>query len=402
MDDRVYDLCVVGAGMFGTAAARHASAVAGVKVCLIGPDEPSPEERSTREIFSPHYDEGRITRTLEEDIPSEILSRNSINRYRELEQLSGINFYHPVGLLYITKKNSSFSKKVLQSANSLDLPVVDLSYNDIFQKRFPYIKLTGDDDLPLLDDFGAGHISPRNVVAAQKKVAKNQGCDIISEVVSEVKPLVKGIHEIITECGRILKAKRILICTGAFTNLKKFPMPKLKMKMKKETVGFFKLPLKEAQRLSAMPSIIYNNSEENFDAYILPPIQYPDGNFYLKIGQSNFGDKDNYVSTLEEIKEWYLSKGNLKEVKTLEKFLTNFLRGLNFANVTNMTCVTSYSPSGQPYIDRVSPTVTVTAVGNGKGAKFSDEVGRIAATLSLTGRWDSELSKSHFKAVFEN
>lgn len=401
MDDRVYDLCIVGAGMFGTAAARHASAVAGVKVCLIGPGEPSPDERFTREIFASHYDEGRITRTLDEDIPTQILSRNSINRYRELEHLSGIDFYQPVGLLYITQKNSSFSKKLLQSASSLDLPVVDLSYNDIFQKRFPYIKLRHSDH-PLLDDFGAGHISPRNVVAAQKKVAKRQGCDIISEVVNEVKPLVKRTHEIITESGRILKAKRILVCTGAFTNLKKFPMPKLKMKIQKETVAFFKLPVNEAQRLSAMPSIIYDDSEEKFGAYILPPIQYPDGNFYLKIGQSSFGDEDNYVGTLEEIKRWYLSKGDPRKIKTLSKFLVKVLPGLNFEKVTDMTCVTSYSPSGQPYIDRVSPTVTVAAVANGKGAKFSDEVGRIAATLSLTGRWDSELSKSHFEAVYEN
>ena len=40
MDDTVYDLCIVGAGLIGAAAARHASARAGIKVCLIGPEEP--------------------------------------------------------------------------------------------------------------------------------------------------------------------------------------------------------------------------------------------------------------------------------------------------------------------------------------------------------------------------
>ncbi|KFM83517.1 hypothetical protein X975_07038, partial [Stegodyphus mimosarum] len=65
-----------------------------------------------------------------------------------------------------------------------------------------------------------------------------------------------------------------------------------------------------------------------------------------------------------------------------------------------MTCVTCDSPSGLPYIDRVTPTVTVAVVGNGKGAKFSDEVGRIAAHLSVTGKWDSELMQSQFKAIF--
>ena len=41
MDGAIYDLCIVGAGMFGSAAARHASANVGVKVCLVGPDEPT-------------------------------------------------------------------------------------------------------------------------------------------------------------------------------------------------------------------------------------------------------------------------------------------------------------------------------------------------------------------------
>jgi 2-polyprenyl-6-methoxyphenol hydroxylase-like FAD-dependent oxidoreductase len=36
----VYDVCVVGAGMIGSAAARHASSSLGTKVCLIGPTEP--------------------------------------------------------------------------------------------------------------------------------------------------------------------------------------------------------------------------------------------------------------------------------------------------------------------------------------------------------------------------
>lgn len=46
--------------------------------------------------------------------------------------------------------------------------------------------------------------------------------------------------------------------------------------------------------------------------------------------------------------------------------------------------------------------MTVAAVANGRGAKFSDEVGRIAATLSLTGKWDSELPKGNFQVIYEN
>ena len=76
--------------------------------------------------------------------------------------------------------------------------------------------------------------------------------------------------------------------------------------------------------------------------------------------------------------------------------------GLNYEGINKMTCVTSHNTSGQPYIDRVSPTVTVGVVGNGRGAQYSDEVGRIAAVLSLTGKWESELPKSHFRVMYQS
>jgi glycine/D-amino acid oxidase-like deaminating enzyme len=36
----VYDLCVIGAGMMGSATARHALSDRKINVCLIGPEEP--------------------------------------------------------------------------------------------------------------------------------------------------------------------------------------------------------------------------------------------------------------------------------------------------------------------------------------------------------------------------
>ena len=37
---KMYDLCIVGAGLIGSAAARHASQIHGKKICVIGPTEP--------------------------------------------------------------------------------------------------------------------------------------------------------------------------------------------------------------------------------------------------------------------------------------------------------------------------------------------------------------------------
>ncbi|XP_035230948.1 uncharacterized protein LOC118202848 isoform X2 [Stegodyphus dumicola] len=287
MDEEIiYDLCIIGAGMFGSAAARHASANVPLRVCLVGPDEPTEKERQQREIFSSHYDEGRITRILDDDPACQILSRHSISRYRELEELSGIHFHYPVGFLYIGTRNSQIMNKMVQVAATCDVPTVDLHRDEIFQ-------------------------------------------------------------------------------------------------------------------MSSMPSIVcrrdLENTGLNLGAYILPPIRYPDGNYYLKIGHMDMVNCD--IKTLPEVKHWYLSKGDERVIEMYSKLLIEMLPGLEVEGLSSMTCVTCESPSGLPYIDQVSPTVTVAVVGNGKGAKFSDEVGRIAAHLSITGKWDSELAKSQFKVI---
>lgn len=64
-------------------------------------------------------------------------------------------------------------------------------------------------------------------------------------------------------------------------------------------------------------------------------------------------------------------------------------------------CVTCETPTGLPYIDKVTPTVTLAVAGNGWGATTAEEIGRLAAYLSLTGSWDSEIPKALFEIVIK-
>ncbi|GBN27120.1 hypothetical protein AVEN_224320-1 [Araneus ventricosus] len=124
-----------------------------------------------------------------------------------------------------------------------------------------------------------------------------------------------------------------------------------------------------------------------------------DSHWYLKIG--HLGTQRNpEVGTLEEIKEWYYSDGDKEVLDKYSRFVIDIIPGLKVEEVTGKTCITCDSPSALPYIDRISPTVTVAVVGNGGGATICDEVGRIAAELSLTGKWNSELPPKLFEAIF--
>jgi len=84
-----FKFIVIGRGMMGAAAARHLARQTN-GVAVIGPDEP--EQRKTHEgVFASHYDEGRITRTIDPDRNWALLANRAIGRYREISRDSGID-----------------------------------------------------------------------------------------------------------------------------------------------------------------------------------------------------------------------------------------------------------------------------------------------------------------------
>ncbi|KAG8189150.1 hypothetical protein JTE90_018442 [Oedothorax gibbosus] len=405
MDD-MYDVCIVGAGMFGSAAARHVSANPSLRVCLIGPDEPkTSEEWSTREIHSSHYDEGRIVRCTIDGAAMQHLGSTSIGRFRELERLSGIEFYQPVGTLLIHEKKSAELRNWLESVKTAKTPIVDLGSNDVFNKRYPFLQLEPDDHA-FLDDSGAGYVSARRMVEAEQKVAMLQGCQIFRETICEVGELRNGMHQVMTDSGRVVRCKRVLVCAGAFTKFKGL-VPNLKYSVHRETVAMLRVSEEESRRLSGMPPILKIKNRMGIMAtsvhgvYILPPIQYPDGHFYLKIGPAGH-QRDSLVNILEEARQWYnVENGDQELLHKLPEVLKDMIPGLSVESISSKTCVTCDSPSGLPYICRISPTVCVAAVGNGEGASVADEVGRLAADLVAGRGWSSHLPAELFQADFD-
>mmetsp|Transcript_170815 Transcript_170815/g.542788 ORF Transcript_170815/g.542788 Transcript_170815/m.542788 type:complete len:837 (+) Transcript_170815:48-2558(+) len=81
--DGVADVLVVGAGMIGSATARHLRMLRpDLVVWLVGPEEAGAREAG---VFCQHADEARITRRLDPDPVWAALASRSIERYAELE-----------------------------------------------------------------------------------------------------------------------------------------------------------------------------------------------------------------------------------------------------------------------------------------------------------------------------
>ena len=179
-----FDLAVVGHGMVGAAAARHA-AMTGARVALIGPAEQPRALWSDLNTFGAHFDEGRITRKTDIDPVWARLAARSIDRYAEIEEQSGIPFFCEVGHLTVSLLGSDTLSKRAAIARELDVREVQELSAAALSSRFPYLSFPSDCS-GVFEPYESGHISARKLVQAQAAAAAKRGCTLINEEVMQV------------------------------------------------------------------------------------------------------------------------------------------------------------------------------------------------------------------------
>ena len=145
------------------------------------------------------------------------------------------------------------------------------------------------------------------------------------------------------------------------------------------TVARFEVDEGEAARLAGMPALIW--LEDGGEApYLLPPIRYPDGRIYLKLG----GDpQDVALQGAAAIGNWFRSGGSAEVGAQLEAMVRARMPGLAIRRVVTDACVTTHTPADRPAIGRLSERVAVAVAGCGRGAKCSDELGRLGGLVLL-------------------
>ena len=387
-------VAVIGKGMIGSAAARHlAWQTAGV--VLIGPDEPT-ERADHHDVFGSHYDEGRICRILDSDPIWARLAERSIARYAEIEAQSGIHFHQPVGMLAADMNTSyAYNEAQARTGEALDVSFERLTNTEL-AARFPYLRFNAD-TVGLFEPQTGGHISPRRLVAAQSAAAERRGATILRESAHTL-TLEPGGVAITTATGTIVRAERVLVATGGFANVHAILPHPLDIVVRGRTIVLAEVAGNLLERLRAMPSLMVNGSAPLADPYLLPPIQYPDGRWYVKIGTGELGER---LETLDELGGWFRHTGADRDCALLLQTLLTLIPELADAPIHTDTCAVTATTSGYPYVDLLADgRVCVAVGGNGKAAKSSDEIGRLAAELLLNGAWRDDLPAKVFCAHF--
>ena len=392
MNQPDFDTIVIGRGLIGSAAARHL-ALQNSQVALVGPSEPQSRQAHSG-VFASHYDEGRITRIIDPNPHWGLFAKRAIARYRELEEASGIHFYQEVGHLAVgqdTGESFKYLDSLCSVAKQLAVKVQILEAKQL-QKVFPYFQF-GDRAIGVWQKHDAGHISPRLHVRAQTCAVEKLGGTVFKERVLSVLPKPDCV-EVCTE-ARSLTGRGVVVATGAFTNVGLSLPCHIPFRLKGHTVLLAEIETSKGQRLAEMPSVISKPSNRSEHFYLLPPIRYPNGKWYIKIGCSLSTQVPN---SFEALQAWYKGTGDREVVEHLGKLLKRILPALDFVELHADTCVTTHTSTGYPTIDFLDGKQIVTAIaGQGLAGKSADELGAIAARFMHKGEWDYDIDREYFE-----
>jgi len=408
-----FNIAVIGAGMFGCSAAKYLSKQED-NIALIGPDEPINKQAASSQLaFGAHYDQARITRRLGWDAVWAATDARSLNRFRAIEKESSIPFFHESGSLVLMAKTiSSRTQSIIKHCQS-NLIRVERMTSGAIEHCWPYFKVpqvVGGVE-GLFEDQLAGYLNPRKLIAAQLLLFERAGGSILRGTVNHIiKDKSSNLWKLcIVRDGIIDKiyAKKILLAAGAFINHNQL-LPegcKLALYAFTEPNLLFEISQYDIEWLQKMPTIIVVDPEDvgnnNMSIYLLPPIQYPDNKWYIRIGPG-MQPIVKQLDTLEQMRQWYIRQEITSEQREfLQKMLRNVIPHIKPMSIREACCIIEKTPTHYPYIGQINDDSSLQIVvgGNGHGARGSDEIGRLAANAVLGNAWDFPIEQACFKPI---
>jgi sarcosine oxidase len=384
-----FDFIVIGGGMMGAPCARHL-AEAGHSVALIAAPEPDDAAR-TDGPFGSHHDAARITRRVAADADWSLASRRSIARYRDLEARSGRAIFHEVGALMAGPTEgpmAGFTAAFSDLARDLGAELTDL---EGAAARTGLALPPG--SVASWEATEGGWIDPRAMREAQVALAVGAGAVVLTEAA-----VARRGTEVELASGRRLSAGRVVVATGPHAASDGLLPARPRMRVWGRTVAFARLSEAEGARLAAMPSAIWVPEGWDHDLYMLPPVRYPDGRLYLKIG----GEVSSpLIESGAEMAAWFRGGGDREVGARLMAEMRRVLPGLSVEAESVGPCAVVWTETGFPYIAEAGDGAVVLCGGNGAAAKCGDELGRLGALVATGARLGGEGYRQGFEAVWD-
>ncbi len=392
-----FDIIVIGKGLAGSAAAKYLAA-AKMNVAVIGPDEPADYHDAL--VFASHYDQARVQRLIGKDEVWTRLNSDAVRQYPGIEAETGISFHQPVGCLYVNPYGTDdYLTNAGYFAGRQGLPFTSFNSGAALNRRF------SDFDFPaaskgLFEATPAGYINPRLLIEAQLNILKKNSGLIFSETVINLS-FIDGIFTMVTTAGNTFVAPRVLLATGSFLNCNNLIPRQIYLKTKSEVVLLAKLDAGEAKRLADLPSLLYEiDNGDTEGIYLIQPVLYPDGHYYVKMGCNMPGDI--FFDSLEQVQQWFRYGDTSIFKSKLINALVQLMPNLQATGYDAKKCIISRTAHGRPYIGETLQRGLYLAGGcNGYSAMCADAIGSTAAHLILYGQMPEGYAERSFEIIYQ-
>jgi glycine/D-amino acid oxidase-like deaminating enzyme len=376
-----FDTIVIGKGLVGSAAAKYL-ATPQHKVALIGPDEPADYHQAV--VFANHFDQARVQRIIGADAIWTRLNFEAAQQYAHLQAQSGIHFHQPVGCLYVNPYGKDDYLAHFEAQNeALHLPARGYATAEAIMADFPEFAFPAASQ-GVLERAPAGFIQPRRLIQAQLEVFAARAGFVFRETVTDVS-VSGGGFSVATLEGNTYTAARVLVAAGSFVNYLNLIPQKLALQSKSEVVLLVEIPERDIARFAHLPSLLYeidNGAVEGI--YLTPPLRYPNGHFYLKMGCNV--PEDLFFEDLTEVQRWFRHGDDARFAPKLLDAFRALLPNVPVEAYQTKKCLISRTAHGRPYIgETAQPGLFVAGGCNGYSAMCSDAIGRVAAHLVQRG-----------------
>lgn len=377
---------VVGNGMFGAAATRHL-AERGNDVTSVGAPSTRPDIRSSVDrrvashtTYSSHNDAARLTRRQDRNAVWAEVTEQAIGAYRAIEAASGIPFFHDVGCLIVSRPGGDgINGDPRQTMDETDVSYLAFEPGDpAWQTRWPRVSFP-DTHYVAFEPAPAGFIRPKRLIAAQNVLAERAGAELLTDTVTKVER-VGSVFQVETADGRSLKADRVLVAAGGFANFNDLLPAPVAITLKSEVIVLGEVSETMAMELANFPTLKYLIDPGDIEGiYAVPPVQYENGRYYLKLGANT--RLDHHMTELSAIQKWFNTETDSEYLPLYEPVLRELWPSIEFLSVQTRPCLITYTADHMPMIEHLGDGLFIATAGNGGGAKGSDAWGQRAADL---------------------
>ncbi|HEU4808304.1 MAG TPA: FAD-dependent oxidoreductase, partial [Homoserinimonas sp.] len=334
---------VVGAGPMGASAAKYL-AQAGERVLLLAPEEPADAAELGR--YTSHGDHSRLARGLDNDSVWARMAKASIDRYRALEQESGVPFFNEVGCITVVEGATTVNEDKLGQieavAASVGIAYDRLPTSDLI-REFPQLAANSG-TVGYVESQNAGWVNPRDFVRAQIASGEQHGLWVSTEPMQSAEVMADRI-EVTTAVGSRLTAGQALFAMGAHSAFD-MPVPVDEQFMiYARTVVHVPLSDDQAAQLATLPCMIVRGVDDDRNCYVVPPIRYPDGEWYMKIGG---GRRTQELTGRGHMTDWFASNGDRDVAQELLMRLGELVPAATPTTGHSQACVITVAESGLP------------------------------------------------------